>query len=173
MNTAIFQYLHSFSGQSVYFDLIIIFGAKYLPYLMVAALGLFFVFGDERGRELKIVLRAIGSAVLARFIITEIIRYFYYSPRPFMVYDFTPLIYDFNSSFPSGHAAFFFALAAAISLFHKKWGVAYFLGSFIIVLSRIIAGVHWPSDILGGIVVGIGSAILMDKIFLHFSASKP
>jgi len=41
MNTAIFQYLHSFSGQSVYFDLIIIFGAKYLPYLMVAVLGLF------------------------------------------------------------------------------------------------------------------------------------
>ena len=118
------------------------------------------------------VLCAIASAVLARLVITEIIRFFYHSPRPFMVYDFTPLIYDFNSSFPSGHAAFFFALAMAVFFFHKKWGIVYFLGSFIIVLSRIMAGIHWPVDILGGIIVGIGSAILLASFTIWRKSDK-
>lgn len=163
MNVAIFQYFHSFAGQSICFDSIIIFCAKYLPYLMVMALGLFLVFSRDRKQELKMILYAFSSAILARLVITEIIRYFYHSPRPFQVYDFAPLLYDFNSSFPSGHAAFFFALATAIFLFRKKWGIVYFLGAIIIVLSRIMAGIHWPTDVLGGIVVGIFSAIVIFK----------
>lgn len=162
----IFQYLHSFAGQSVFYDSIIIFGAKYLPYIIVASLAFFVIFSRNRRRGLKIVLFAITSAVLARLVITEIIRYFYHNPRPFIVYDFAPLIYDFNNSFPSGHAAFFFALATAVFLFHRKWGIAYFAVAVIIVLSRIVAGVHWPSDILGGVIVGVGSALLILKIFV-------
>jgi undecaprenyl-diphosphatase len=167
MNTAIFQYFHSFAGQSIFLDNLIIFCAKYLPYLMVAALSLFLVLSRDRRQELKMILYAVASAVLARLVITEIIRYFYYSPRPFMVFDFTPLLYDFAGSFPSGHAAFFFALATIIFLFHKKWGIAYFTGTFIICISRIMVGVHWPSDILGGMIVGIGSALLLIIIVRH------
>jgi undecaprenyl-diphosphatase len=143
---------------------------------MVASLILFLIFGRDKKQELKIILYAIASAVLARLVITELIRFFYYSPRPFMVYDFTPLIYDFNSSFPSGHAAFFFALAMAIFLFRRKWRIVYFLGGIIIVLSRIMAGVHWPIDVLGGILVGISSALLIyyliSKILFRFNAPK-
>ncbi|MDP3052211.1 MAG: phosphatase PAP2 family protein [bacterium] len=161
MNTAIFQYLHGFAGQSVGFNTIIIFCAKYLPYIIVAVLGLFFIFGHDRRRELKMIIYAAISVILSRLVITEIIRYFYPVARPFIFYKFTPLLYDSASSFPSGHAAFFFALAAIIFIFHKKWGIVYFLGSLIICVSRIMAGIHWPADILGGVVVGIGSAILI------------
>lgn len=128
---------------------------------MVAALVLFLVLGRDRKKEFKMIIYAIVSAVLARLIITELIRYFYPHLRPFEVFNFVPLIYDYASSFPSGHAAFFFALATIIFIFHKKWGIVYFLGSFIIVLSRIMAGIHWPIDILGGMAVGIGSAVLI------------
>lgn len=163
MNFVIFQYLHGFSGQSICFDSLIIFGAKYLPYLMVATLALFLVLGRDRKRELKMIFYAIISVVLSRLVITEIIRHFYPHLRPFQVYNFIPLIYDTASSFPSGHAAFFFALATIIFIFHKKWGIVYFVGSFIIVLSRIMAGIHWPIDILGGILIGISSAIVIFK----------
>jgi len=161
MNIAIFQYFHGFVGQGVCFDSIIIFCAKYLPYIMIAVLGLFFIFGRDRKRELKMMIYAGASVILSRLVITEIIRYFYPVARPFIVYQFTPLIYDYANSFPSGHAAFFFALATIIFLFHKKWGIAYFLGAIIISISRIMAGVHWPTDILGGLAVGVVSAILL------------
>ncbi len=173
MNTAIFQYLHSFAGQSIGFDAIIVFCAKYLPYIMVASLSLFFIFSKDRKRELKMILCAIASAVLARLVITEIIRYFYPVGRPFVVYQFTPLLYDFASSFPSGHAAFFSALAMAIFFFHKKWGIAYFLGAIIISISRIMAGIHWPMDILGGLVAGIGSAALVHFLIKKISRNSP
>jgi undecaprenyl-diphosphatase len=172
MNQVIFEYLHGFAGQGVCWDFIIIFCAKYLPYLMVTALVLFLVFGRDRRRELKMIIYAVASAVLARLIITEIIRYFYPHLRPFEVLNFVPLIYDYASSFPSGHAAFFFALATIIFIFHRKWGVVYFLGSFIIVLSRIMAGIHWPLDILGGMAVGIGSAILLASFTIWRKSDK-
>ncbi len=172
MNLILFQYLNHLAGQSICFDSMIIFCAKYLPYLMVAALVLFLVFGRDRKKELKMIIYATASAVLSRLIITEIIRYFYSHPRPFEVFNFVPLIYDYASSFPSGHAAFFFALATAIFIFHKKWGIVYFLGSFIIVLSRIMAGIHWPIDILGGMIAGIGSAILLASFTIWRKSDK-
>jgi len=171
MNFVIYQYLHGFSGQSICFDSLIIFCAKYLPYLMVAGLGLFLLFSQNKKQEFKMILCAIISVIFSRLVITEIIRHFYPHLRPFQIYNFIPLIYDTASSFPSGHAAFFFALATIIFIFHKKWGVVYFVGSFIIGLSRIMAGIHWPIDILGGILIGIGSALLIyyliSKIFFR------
>ena len=173
MNTTIFQYLHSFAGQNTVFDAIIIFCAKYFPYIMVVALGLFFIFGNNRKRELKIIFYVIVSVILSRLVITEIIRYFYPVARPFIIYSFTPLLYDYANSFPSGHAAVFFALATAVFFFHKKWGIAYFLGAIIISISRIMAGIHWPMDNLGGLMVGIGSAVLVHFLIKKISRNSP
>ncbi len=162
MNTAIFQYLNHFAGQADWSDALIIFCAKYLAYFMVAGLGFFIIFTRDRGRELKMALCAAASVILSRLVITEIIRAVYPHLRPFQIYNFTPLLYDYASSFPSGHAAFFFALATIVFIFHKEWGIVYFLGGIIIVLSRIMAGIHWPIDVLGGAIVGVGSAILIN-----------
>ncbi len=172
MNDFLFRYLNHFAGQSIYLDSFIFFCAKYLPYLMVAALGFFPVFTRERKRELKMVLCVVVSAVLARLAITEIIRAVYPHLRPFQIYNFTPLLYDYASSFPSGHAAFFFALATIVFIFHKKWGIVYFSGSFIIILSRIMAGIHWPVDILGGLAAGISSAILVNFLAKKYYRGK-
>lgn len=165
MDAAIFQYLHSFAGRAAWSDALIIFGGQYLGYLFIAGLALFIVFAKERRREMMMVIYSLAAAAVSRLVITEAIRFFYYSPRPFLVYKITPLIFDNASSFPSGHAAFFFALAAMVFLFHKKWGIAYFLGALIITLCRIMAGIHWPTDVLAGLIVAIISAIIVYYIF--------
>ena len=75
---------------------------------------------------------------------------------------------------PSGHATFFFALAFAIFYFLKydkrnaaakrKWNWLFMGGAVIMGVARVFAGVHWPSDILAGAVIGFLSVFLIKKI---------
>ena len=46
---------------------------------------------------------------------------------------------------------------------NKKAGIFFFLASFLIGLARVFSGIHWPSDILVGALVGILSAYLLRK----------
>lgn len=65
-------------------------------------------------------------------------------------------------SFPSGHTTSAFATATALSLSCKKWYVTVpsFVYAGFVGYSRMRLGVHYPSDILGGMVIGIGSGLL-------------
>lgn len=69
-------------------------------------------------------------------------------------------------SFPSGHTTAAFASATALTLSTKKWYIA--LPSYIyacgVGYSRMRLGVHFPSDVLGGMVIGIGSGLLVWQI---------
>ena len=68
-------------------------------------------------------------------------------------------LHDF--SFPSGHTTNSFSCAWV--LFKKaprKWGVPALVLAILISLSRIYVGIHYPTDVLAGVVIGIGSASL-------------
>lgn len=68
-------------------------------------------------------------------------------------------------SFPSGHAAFYFALAFAVYLYHKKAGAFFLTGAALISISRVAGGIHYPSDILAGAILGYFTAIFVRFIF--------
>lgn len=63
-------------------------------------------------------------------------------------------------SFPSGHTFAAFAAAFCISRFYKKAGIAAYILASIIAFSRMYLFVHYPTDILGGAVLGILTGIL-------------
>lgn len=157
LDTRLFFVLNNLVGQSQLLDWIIVFLASYLPYLLVAAFLLLLYYSSHSKRDkLYMFWVTTASAFIARFGVTELIRFFYQRPRPFMVYpQIHALFVDNEWSFPSGHATFFFAMAAAIYLYNKKWGIGFFIATLAVTISRIIAGVHYPSDILGGMVIGV------------------
>jgi undecaprenyl-diphosphatase len=106
------------------------------------------------------------AAILARFGITTLIRHFWQRSRPFINNNVNLVVnYSNESSFPSGHAAFFFAIATVVYLHNKKAGILFFVGALLISLGRIFVGIHWPLDILAGAIVGIFSGWLASKIF--------
>lgn len=66
------------------------------------------------------------------------------------------------SSFPSDHAILFFSLSTCIFLISKKAGVFSFIYTFLIIcFPRIYFGFHYPSDILGGAIIGIAITLLL------------
>ena len=68
-------------------------------------------------------------------------------------------------SFPSGHTASSFT--AAVILFHanRKWGIGALILAFLIAFSRIYLYVHYPTDILAGMLLGIGVATALYAIY--------
>ncbi|MDO8575047.1 MAG: phosphatase PAP2 family protein [bacterium] len=164
----IFYLFNNLAGKWPIFDTAIIFFADYFEYFVVAAflLLLFFSLREMSRRDtkwfypekLKVFWTVIISVILSRLIITEIIRFLYCRPRPFIVYAVNQLVEENHCSFPSGHAAFFFALAMAIYFYNKKWGAWFFAAAILMTLARVVAGVHYPTDILAGAIIGISSA---------------
>ena len=160
LDAAIFHWLNSWAGVNQFYDSAIIFRAEYLPWWVGIGILAFYVLGRDKKRELLMIVHAFAAAVLARFIFTEVIRYFYDRPRPFEVLDsvYQLIQHSLGGAFPSGHAAFFFALATGV-FFYRKWcGVLFYALALSIGFNRVAASIHWPSDILGGAVVGIISA---------------
>lgn len=58
-------------------------------------------------------------------------------------------------SFPSGHAAGAFVFATLIAGFYPAWALAAYTLAMLIGLSRVLLGVHYPSDIVAGVALGV------------------
>ena len=69
-----------------------------------------------------------------------------------------------DPSFPSDHAAAAFAIAFAVLAFSRKAGIGFLLAATVIGLSRVALGLHYPSDVLAGILVGWTAAMLVTRL---------
>jgi len=188
MDFYLFDFLNQWAGQWLCLNALAIFLAEYLGYLLVCLLIAWLIWDllfkkEKYQKTIKIISLSLGAALFSRLIIVEIIRWLYYRPRPFVVGQVNQLIdHSASGSFPSGHAAFFFALATVIFLSYKKvypalkfWygaGLLFFLASFLIGLARIFVGLHYPSDILAGALIGIFFGWLVNKLFVKYKKTE-
>lgn len=161
LDSKIFLFLNSLAGKNQFFDSLIVFFGHYLPYVVVLVLLMFFLFYSKYRLHLFF---SLINALFARVVVVEAIRIFIQRPRPFLSLTAIQLIQKGNEpSFPSGHATFFFTLAFSMFIFSKKFGWILFLSALIIGLARIISGIHYPGDILGGIFLGGIMAMILKK----------
>ena len=169
LDLLIFNFINSFAGKSVLLDYFGIFCAQYLGYVLLFVLLVFLIINFKK--YWKMVLEAIIAALFTRFILTAIIWSLWFKPRPFVDLNFIPFIDQSakQSSFPSGHASFYFALSTIVYYYHKKAGIFFYISSFFIVLARVFVGVHWPSDILAGAILGIIMGWVLNILFRKYA----
>jgi undecaprenyl-diphosphatase len=78
------------------------------------------------------------------------------------------------SSFPSDHAMMWFAVATGIYLASRRLGVIAFIYAFVFIcLPRIYLGMHYPTDILAGIVLGIVICLLINRAWFRERIAGP
>ena len=161
----LFNFINQFAGKWAWLDYFGIFCADYLGYFLLFALAVLLLLNLKK--YWKMVAEALVVAGFSRFVLAEIIRLIWFRPRPFISKSFVPLIAQSadEASFPSGHATFFFAMSTIVYFYNKKLGIIFFIASFFIAIARVFVGVHWPSDILAGAVLGILTGYILNWLF--------
>lgn len=109
-----------------------------------------------------------GISGIAALLINVVVAKFWFRPRPFVSLpkgEFTQLIpHSVDSSFPSDHTAGSFGFAAGSWKIADLWVQKSFtILAAMVGIARVYVGVHWPTDVIAGAVVGIVSARLVRK----------
>lgn len=166
MNEALFMSIYHLSGQSTVLDNLMIYitnYALYLVYLIVIVLAV-----KRRQTEGKALIIIALTLVLAS-IIAKLLRVVIIEDRPYVTLDIQPLIQEsWPKSFPSLHAMFSWIVAFGYWISGSKLTWLMVTIAIIISFSRIYLGVHYPFDILGGIILA-GLSSLLAKYLLKRS----
>jgi undecaprenyl-diphosphatase len=86
-------------------------------------------------------------------------------PRPFEMHDVQLLVAKLtDGSFPSIHTLVSFVIAFGVYAYDKKMGAYFIIAAALVSLSRVYVGVHYPFDILGGVILAWLSFYLVGKI---------
>ena len=109
---------------------------------------------------------ALASAALALVANQVLAHAIWDRPRPYATHPASDHLLSSPSadpSFPSDHATAAFAIAFAVMAFSRRGGVAFLAAATLIGLSRVALGMHYPSDVLAGTVVGCFGAMLVTR----------
>ncbi|MBI4272322.1 phosphatase PAP2 family protein [Candidatus Uhrbacteria bacterium] len=162
MDVDIFFFLNQFAGLDSRVDQVIYFLAVYAIFIFPL-----FLIGLRAWRAT--LFKGIYALCIA-YLANALIALAWYRERPFRDLDAhvgvdTSTLFD---SFPSDHAALAASAAVIILFASRRRGIAAAALAVCIAVSRIVVGVHYPSDVMAGIGIGILSAVLVE----HYISKK-
>jgi undecaprenyl-diphosphatase len=141
--------------------------ASYAEYVFYIGIVIYWFTRHEVKR--RMVAEALLSACVA-VTSSGLLAHFFYRDRPFVTHNVIQLIsHPANASFPSDHAIGAFVIATSIWINRRKDGKLWLVLAAGIAFSRIWTGIHYPSDVIAGAVIGIAAAVLINQLFKRSS----
>ncbi len=161
-----YHLINSLAGHHSIIDKIMSFFAQYALELYVVLFILaWFTLPKPESQKRHALVVAGFSGILA-LCFNVLIGHFFFRPRPFVALPkgtFTQLIpHSTGTSFPSDHTSGSFGFAAGSWRKTSLWvRWSFTILALVVAFARVYTGVHWPTDVLAGVVIGILSAKLM------------
>jgi undecaprenyl-diphosphatase len=140
-----------------------------LPFLVALI-----VFVQLKGNHNKLffIIKLVIAGILA-LLLARLASMIWYDPRPFVVGHFTPLLaHASDNGFPSDHTLLASLIGWVTFIYSRKYGIIALIISLLIGISRVLAGIHHPLDILGSFVVSGLAALLVIGIIKLFRMKK-
>lgn len=164
IDTNWFYTLNGVLGQSTLGDILIIFVAKYVIFIVCILILISLVreYGAHSWRRVQADIVRLLATVALTFVITKVIRMVYMHERPLFALSAPHILFEDSYSFPSMHTIFIFGLATATFFYNRPLAYTLYAVGVLVGMARVMAGVHYPFDILGGMILGIGAGLLIE-----------
>jgi undecaprenyl-diphosphatase len=136
-----------------------------VPVFVLATFGLWFLDRPGPWYRFKIACLCGLTAAALGLLTSQVITHFWARERPYVAHPAETLILGTPSqepSFPSDHAIAAFAIAFSVALVGGRRVGAFFLAAATLIgVTRILVGLHYPGDIVGGALIGFVSALVV------------
>lgn len=164
MDLALYERLNGYTARHEWLQEPLRFFALDGQIIFLAVLAaLFLARGKYRSRNGRHGVVAAGLSATLALLVAQTIASAWDRPRPYEAFpDDAQLLLSPSPdpSFPSDHASAAFAIAVAIGLRHRKAGLLALGLAVLVSVARVALGTHYPSDVLGGALVGALAALV-------------
>lgn len=153
--------LNGMAGRSAVLDAVMMALAKYSPIALAVLLAALWL--SWRARRQRMALLA-GIASLVALGIGQIVGMLFPRDRPYLTEHVTLLVpHAPDTSLPSDHATLSFAIAAMVWRYDRRLGGALIIFGVLVAIARVFIGAHYPTDVLGGAVLGSVVSIVLER----------
>jgi undecaprenyl-diphosphatase len=130
-------------------------------------IGLWFL--DRPGPWYRWKVASLGGLTAAGLglLVSQVITHFWQRPRPFVAHPHDTILLVTRSSepsFPSDHAVAAFAIGFSVAFIGRRMGALFLAAATLIAIARVMAGLHYPGDVLGGAAIGLLSALVVMRL---------
>ncbi|MHB1468040.1 MAG: phosphatase PAP2 family protein [Solirubrobacteraceae bacterium] len=168
MDPSVYHALNNFAYEHAWVGDIAKFFAEDAIFILIGGFAVLWLLRTRRGwllsERARLAVFAGGLATILGLLIVQVIGKLWDRQRPFVVlHHFHKLIaHPADASFPSDHVTGAAALGFSLLIFRRYRMAAVALTAMLLIgVARVMVGVHWPTDILGGIGVGGAAALLI------------
>jgi undecaprenyl-diphosphatase len=159
----LFQLINGLAVSLSFLNPLMRFLAEDAQYLFYVGVFVYWFVRTESNR--RMIVEALTAACIG-LAVSGLIGDLFYRDRPFVTHAVFQLIkHPANASFPSDHAIGAFVIATTIWLFRRKDGMFWLILAACIAFSRVWTGVHYPSDVLAGALIGAAAAAGVHLLF--------
>jgi undecaprenyl-diphosphatase len=161
----VFEFLNgAMKGRDGLDDFVSGFASWSIPLFAMVTLTLWWL--DRPGGPLrwKLATACACTAAGLGLLVNQLIGRFWFRERPFAAHPAHTVLLAQRSrdpSFPSDHATAAFAIAFVVLVFSLRVGAVFLAWALAIGLSRILIGLHYPSDVLAGAGIGLACALIV------------